>query len=422
MEAKLTERQVQGLKPKAAKFDVNDIELRGLCVRVQPSGVMTFYVRYRAAGKQKWFKLADARAVSVEQARALAKKVLADVAQGADPQEKKRAGRAHTLRTFIAEEFEPWALANRKAGSDTVARLKSSFAKLLDTKLGDITAWDIEKLRAGWVKKTNLKSTGNRPIAYLKGMFSRAVEWGHLTDSPLKSVKLAKTDAVAKIRVITPEEEVALWAVLDTREERIRAGRRSHNEWLQDRKLPERPNLDAVVFADFLKPMITILLHSGIRRGEAFSVQWRDINFKAQTLTVRGETSKSGKTRVIPLNAVALNTLTAWREQSPKENALVFPSPVTGGRLDNTNTAWQTILKAAGIKALRLHDFRHTFASRCLAAGADICTVKELLGHADIKTTSIYLHSRAEDKAAAVARLVPPANILDFAQAQNGKV
>lgn len=158
--------------------------------------------------------------------------------------------------------------------------------------------------------------------------------------------------------------------------------------------------------------MLTVLLHTGARRGEAFSLQWTDIDFAVRTLTVRGECAKSGKTRVIPLNSVALDTLTAWREQSPDDNQLVFPNTVTGGRLTHINTSWRALVKAAGIKGLRTHDLRHTFASRCLAAGADINTVRELLGHSDIKTTAIYLHSRAEDKAAAVDRLVPQSNVI----------
>jgi integrase len=411
---KLTQRLVNGLKPKARKYDVNDSEMRGFCVRVMPSGTMMFYLRFWAAGKQKWFKLADARGVSVEQARAVARKTLADVAHGVDPQEKKRAGRGHTLRTFIDQDFQPWALANRKSGRDTVARLKSRFAKLLDVKLTDITAWRVEKLRAAWVKKTELKGTGNRDIACIKGMFSRAVEWGHLAENPLRSVRLAKTDAVAKIRIIDPMEETRLWGALDARETARRQERARYNAWCRARALPELPDLNAVAFTHYLKPLLTILLHTGARRGEAFSLEWRDVDFAKRVMTVRGETAKSGKTRVIPLNAVALSTLTEWRKQSPKDNPLVFPSPVTGGRLSHINVAWRNLTAAAEIKGLRTHDLRHTFASRCLARGADINTVRELLGHSDIKTTAIYLHSTAQDKAAAVERLT--ANVIPFAR------
>jgi integrase len=294
--------------------------------------------------------------------------------------------------------------------------LKSRFTKLLDLKLGDITAWHVEKLRAQWAKETGIKSRGDRPVSYLKCLFSRAVDWKHLTENPLKSVKLVKTDAAAKIRTLTAEEETRLWAALDAREKDIRAARRSHNAWCRARRLPEWTDLETATFTDYLKPMLSLLLNTGMRRGEAFSLEWRDIDFAKRTLTVRGECAKSGKTRVIPLNSIASETLKAWREQSPEDNPLVFPSPVTGGRLDNINTAWQTLLKAAGIKALRLHDFRHSFASRCLEGGADINVVKELLGHVNIATTAIYLHSRAEAKIAAVARLVSPENVIQFAE------
>ena len=69
-------------------------------------------------------------------------------------------------------------------------------------------------------------------------------------------------------------------------------------------------------------------------------------------------------------------------------------------------TAWQKVAKAAKLHAFTFHDLRHTFASKLVQAGVDLNTVRELLGHADIKMTLRYAHLAPEHKAAAVAKLV----------------
>jgi integrase len=92
-----------------------------------------------------------------------------------------------------------------------------------------------------------------------------------------------------------------------------------------------------------------------------------------------------------------------WHEQR-KEYELVFPN-ADGGRLDNINTSWENLIKAAQIKNFRFHDLRHDFASKLVMAGVDLNTVRELLGHADIKMTLRYAHLAPEKLAAAVAKL-----------------
>jgi integrase len=141
-----------------------------------------------------------------------------------------------------------------------------------------------------------------------------------------------------------------------------------------------------------------------LRRGEAFKLAWADVDIAKGALTVQAQNATSGKQRIVPLNQIALATLWAWQSQTQGDE-LVFPSPQTGGKLDNVQTAWQNICRDAGVKGLRLHDSRHTFATRALAAGADIAVVQELLGHADIATTAIYLHPNEQDKRRAVERL-----------------
>jgi integrase len=151
--------------------------------------------------------------------------------------------------------------------------------------------------------------------------------------------------------------------------------------------------------------MILLAMNTGMRRGELFNLHWENIDLDRATITISGDIAKSGKTRHIPLNAISLKVLNDWRRQSQCDG-LVFINPVTGNVFDNVTKAWDGILKAAGIEKFRWHDMRHHFASKLVMKGVDLNTVRELLGHADIKMTLRYAHLAPEHKANAVAKLV----------------
>ena len=198
---------------------------------------------------------------------------------------------------------------------------------------------------------------------------------------PLTDVKRSRTDDNAGVRFLDADEEKRLRAALDAREERIRAERDRANAWRVERGYPIMPDLRRVQFADHLRPMVLLSINTGVRRGELFSLEWRDVDLVRSMLTVRGQSAKSGRTRHVPLNAEALAALQGWREQRPEPDGLVFPGR-HGERLDNVRKAWVGVLADADIKGFRWHDQRHHFASRLVMAGVDLNTVRELLGHA----------------------------------------
>jgi site-specific recombinase XerD len=92
-------------------------------------------------------------------------------------------------------------------------------------------------------------------------------------------------------------------------------------------------------------------------------------------------------------------------KQSGNGTGLVFPG-AEGKTRNNIKKAWNNLLKTAQINNLRWHDLRHNFASKLVMAGEDLNTVRELLGHSDLKMTLRYAHLSPEHKASAVARLV----------------
>jgi integrase len=414
MQAVITQELVKSLKPEAKPYEVRDLDPKGFLLRVQPTGVMTYYAEYR---RGKRLRIGGADKLAPSQARARAKKVLAEVTLGGDPQAAAHEAKAHTLRSFLDEVYEPWAKANIRTPKNTLLRLRSNFPDLQNKKLHEINAWLVEKWRTARLKAGKKPTTVNRDLDDLRAALRKAVEWKEttgLTAHPLAAVKRTKVDDNTIVRYLDDREEKRLRTALDAREERVRSERDRANRWRAVRGYPTLPDLRRVAFADYLKPMVLLSINTGVRRGELFSLEWSDVKFQAERvggrvvpprLTVRSESAKSRKIRHIPLNSEALAVLQGWRELRTEPEGLVFPGR-NGERLDTVRKAWLGVLEEAGIRAFRWHDQRHHFASRLVMAGVDLNTVRELLGHADYKMVLRYAHLSPEHTAAAVAKLV----------------
>jgi integrase len=374
---------------------------------------MTYYLAYQTRqGKWGRYRIGRDGSLNPVQARDIALSLAADVAHGKDvhaekvkAREEMERAKARTLRVFLDTVFAPWFKEHQSRTTDTVRKVKTTFADLLSKPMDSITPWWMEKWRTERRKAGIAVTTLNREAAALKAVLSRAAEWGYLDQSPLARGKLKplRADDNGKIRYLSPDEEKRLRATLDARESRIREGRASANEWRRQRGYASLPSLWGYEFADYLKPMVLLSLNTGLRRGEVFKLTWVNVNFHTRTLTVEGKIAKSGKTRHVPLNIEALEVLRKWKTQGTGTD-LVFPGK-DGAPMDNVQTSWEGLLKDAGITEFRWHDLRHSFASKLVMAGVDLNTVRELLGHADIKMALRYAHLAPEHKAEAVARL-----------------
>ncbi|HEY3699577.1 MAG TPA: site-specific integrase [Spongiibacteraceae bacterium] len=244
-------------------------------------------------------------------------------------------------------------------------------------------------------------------------MLNRALEWNIIASHPLAKFKKLAEDENGIFRYLEIEEENQLMDALVARQNNQRAERQRYIEWCTARHL-EPPDSFKNTYTDYLMPMVILALNTGLRRGELFNLSWDDVDLKRRILSVRGSEipavggrgTKNNRTRHVPLNDIAFATANAWAKQNQvTAGQLVFPSPVTGKRLDNINTAWRALIQSANINAFRFHDLRHTFASNLVMRGADLYTVKELLGHSSIEMTQRYAHLSPNHKAAAVALL-----------------
>ena len=384
--------------------EIYDTDLKGFTIRVQPSGVITYFVRYRWGGKQCRVVVGKHPINTPTQARDEARKILAGLLHDINPRSSTKVQKQHSLQSFVDDEYSNWAVAHMKDGNKAVDRLKRNFFNdygrnlLIEIDQRMIEQWRTAQLIAG-----KAPATVNRDLSVLKSMFSKAVEWGHVSVHPLTKVKPIKLDN-NRVRYLNIEEERLLVTALDEREAKIKAGRTKANKWRSERGYPLFPDLSKLVYADHVKPMVLLSMHTGLRWGELVQLAWEQVNIESAILTVLGRTAKTGKTRHIPLNSIAFGAVKAWKEQSG-ENTLVFPGD-DGKVKNNIKKAWANLLQAAKIADFRWHDLRHHFASKLVMAGVDLNTVRELMGHADLKMTLRYAHLAPEHKAAAVAKLV----------------
>jgi integrase len=406
MQTKLTQTVVQNAKPAEKLYWIRDTLVNGFVMSVSYGGKKTYCVDFRHPnGKRATYKIGDATRYTVAEAREAAQQFLSSIEKGEDPTapEKKLS-----FGEFVRNNYEPWVLEYRKSGDSTVYMLKSNFKFLSDTPLDEITIAQVEQWRSKR-KKDGLKTSSiNRRITALKAAINWAVKRNLIETNPIaKLERLAETDTVRKVRYLTKDERERLMAALDEREKDIREGRDNHNIGLEERERTASPQIKDGDFADHLKPLVLLSLSTGIRRGSMLPLEWGDVNFDDKTIMIRAATAKSGEQYYAHMNKTAFDTLSRWRNQAKRTapGSLVFPSPQTGKKMGDCRTSWENLLKAAKIENFRWHDMRHDFASQLVMKGVDLNTVRELMGHADLKMTLRYAHLAPNVKMKAVEML-----------------
>lgn len=402
---KLSPAIVEAALPEADPYRIWDAKIPALFLRVQPSGIKSFNVQWsRSSSKSlgKW------PGVTVESARQKAQALLVETDKHGAPLDvieanKPEAEKPIRFGDFIDKHYAPWALTHQKQGQATVDAIKAQFADFNDKLLTEIHGFDVERFKSKRLKAGIKPATVNRDLDRIRGALSRAVDWGMLPTHPLRAVKRTKGDDNTRVRYLSPAEEKRLRKALDAREKERREQREQGNAWCRERGRVERPTWPANAFTDHLAPIVLVALNTGLRRGELLGLTWENVNVDAKLLTVSAGTAKSRKARHIPLNAEAVDVLTRWKEQGTG-TGLVFPAP-GGARMTHINTSWEGLVSDAKLIDFRFHDCRHDFASKLVMAGVDLNTVRELLGHADIKMTLRYAHLAPDRLAAAVAKL-----------------
>jgi site-specific recombinase XerD len=218
-------------------------------------------------------------------------------------------------------------------------------------------------------------ATVNRHLAALRGFFRYAVARGWIRADPTATVRSAKLTPGAP-KSLSPQERTRLLAVMETAPPRDQA-------------------------------LVAVLLHGGLRVGEAVSLRTRDVILGAGSGEVRVRSGKGDKDRAVPANSALRRALSAYLAVRPLglSDHLFLGQHGTG-----IEQRWVRALVAryggrAGIAGLTPHILRHTFARDLLGSGVDIVAVAQLLGHQNVSTTMVYTRASEDDLRQAVERL-----------------
>jgi integrase len=384
--AKLTESVVSGLRTKATELVLWDSKLPGFGVRVKPSGVVSYLVQYRnAQGRSRRLTIGRRGVLTTEEARAEARKALAEATRGSDPAEAKREARRDPTIKELCELYlaeGPAARPTKKASSwatDT-SNIQRHIVPLLGRKhLRALTRADIERFQkdvtAG--KTAANEKTGPRGRAIVAGgpgvaaratavlgaILAFAVERRLRSDNPARGVRLNKGRKIE--RFLSAAELARLGEALAAADSSA-----------------ANPTMIAA---------IRLLLLTGCRKNEVLGLQWDWVDLERAAL--RLPDSKTGA-KVVPLGAPALEILAGL----PRRGGCpwVLPAARGTGHLVGLPGVWRKIAKAAGLEGVRLHDLRHGFASVAVAAGSSLYILGKVLGHAQARTTERYAHLDAD--------------------------
>lgn len=141
--------------------------------------------------------------------------------------------------------------------------------------------------------------------------------------------------------------------------------------------------------------MLEILYSTGLRVSELVSLKKANVDKEKEWISVIG---KGDKERLVPLNNKSKQALEKWLATLPVKSVFLFPTTLNAKSGHITRERFAQVLKDLAIKSgiepsrVSPHVLRHSFASHLLAHGADLLSIKQLLGHSDISTTEIYTH------------------------------
>jgi integrase len=386
----------------------------GVLVRQKVKGSGVWYVIVCHRKERKYVKVGARDA-----AKAVARKIEEGLATGKvnlDPPEP-----APTFKKYAEKWFKSHVSVNLKPSTQRSARLildKCLLPAFGEMPLDAITRDDVKafayrmledgrvkpkKLPGGKLDKTLSRNSVAGMVRTLSAIFSHAIEDCILTSNPAQRPArfIRKGDQREAIDILTPEEGRHF----------LDAAKEKHGRFY---------------------PLFATALFTGMRQGELLALQWGDVDWTGKFIEVRranweGHLSspKSGKGRRVDLSGSLEGILNEHRKKLTAEalktgRALanwMFPS-LEGTMHDaaNLRKVFSSSLKHAGIRQIRFHDLRHTFASWLIGAGESLAYVKDQMGHHSIQiTVDTYGHlipganRQAVNRLAAKVENAPPA-------------
>jgi integrase len=370
----------------------------------------SYWVVVHLNGKRRWKKIGTDKRV----AQAVVHKVNAQIALGKSPMNSEEG------EPTVGEALSRWYEDYRPTFSDSYAQLAEINIRLhLGPAFGHLRLSEVserlllqyigERIAPG-VEKPPKASTLLNILSMLGRVLALAVDEGQLERNPCRNLKklLGRVSRQASSEV----DRVSAWTADEVR---VLLGVARINE-------------------SAFYPFIAFLLSTGCRKGEALGLKWEDVDFTSRRVSVRRAlvrgklgTPKNGRERTVVLSTDLEEVLNDLLEQRRREGLkhgwseipeFVFCSQ-SGGPLDerNVNRTWDRLRRKCqshGVRPLRLHDARHTFASLALAAGKSIKWTATQLGHSDpALTLRVYAHALPDEET--------DLSFLDFSQSGGTK-
>ena len=368
---RITKRSVDAIKVGGTDTVYWDGELTGFGLRVRRSGRKSYVVQTRIAGKLCWFTIGPHGPLNPDQARARALEILACAKKGIDPRDANARREAEPSMADLGRRFlEEYVPVHCKPS--TREEYRRSVRLFVDPVIGELRVPEVQRkdiaaLHHGLRDKPY---QANRTLGVLSKMFSLAEVWGWRPDgsNPCRHVKRYKEHK--RERFLSPEETERLGQVLREAEE-------------------EMPSAVAA---------FRLLLLTGCRMSEIRDLRWDYVKDDCIELP----DAKTGG-RVVPLGPEARAVLSAIPRD--EDNPWVIAGRLPGSHLTDLQRPWRRIRKQAGLEGVRIHDLRHSFASRALALGESLTMIGKLLGHTQVQTTARYAHLARDSIQTAAARI-----------------
>jgi len=378
MRCKINKTVVERINPSEKDVIVWDSQIRGFCVKVTPRGRRAFFIYYRTKnGRQRKPKIGDYGTLTVDQARQLAREILAEAIKGGDFSRDRQNGRiAETVNELCSLYLSDYAEARAKKSIHTDrSNIENHIRPLLGPlKVRDVTRSDIlQAQRAVSEGKTAAhkkarprgrrivkggKGVSNRTIALLSKMFAFSIDLGLRTDNP--AARILKYPEYRKDRFLDDTEIGRLSMALS-------AAEKSGTE------------------TKYAIAAIRLLLLTGLRLGDVLGLRWRNVDLKNGCL--RLDHGKTGA-RAVYIGQSALAVIAKLGIGEPDE--LIIRGALSGTSLA-LSRPWYRLRASAGIdRSANLHCLRHTFASWAVMGGLSLPQVGAMLGHRSAQTTLRY--------------------------------
>ena len=347
-----------------------DRDLIGFGVRVYPSGGKVYVAQARErTGKKlpKRVRVGRHDVLSADEARQRAALIISRIRAGEEPLPLPLAARANggpTVADLAARYLDEHVEVRLKPR--TRQNVRGVLRNHILPALGRVPVAAVERRHVVDLQQSlsAYPVAANRTVKILSHMYRLGEGWGLAPEgrNPCRSIE--KFPERSRERFLTDAEFARLGQVLD---EAVASGRSS-------------PTAVAA---------IRLLMLTGCRKSEVLTLRWTDVDLEAGELRL-GEAKTGPRAVQLPPTAVRLLQALPKRKDSP----WVFPGRDRDGRFsgDGLNYVWQIVRARAGLDDVRLHDLRHSFASRALALGETLPVIGKLLGHSDIETTARYAH------------------------------